>query len=593
MTHNRHRVRVVATSSLALMLLAAVAQTRGEIPALTERQRVVHALDRLAYGPRPGDVERVERMGLDKWIDQQLHPERIDDSVVDAKLKTLFPTLELPAYKLVKPFYEEVRDFIYMQQANADPKAAEDMKLRTGLDVKKAYKKPADAPAGKPGFGAVMKSVAKNVTLRALAELQTAKLTRAIESERQLNEVLVDFWTNHFNVDVKKDTVRVFKIVEDREAIRPHVLGKFRKLLGASASSPAMLVYLDNVQNSAPHDVSPFEQRVRSYAVQTMIGIDVPELHPKKQTIREGGLNENYGRELLELHTLGVDGGYTQKDVVDVARCFTGWGLSPLTGGFAFEARKHDNGEKTVLGHKIPAGGGVKDGMMVLDILAKHPSTAKFISTKLCRRLVADDPPAALVDRVAKVFLDTDGDLREVVRSIVTSDEFFSPAAYRSKIKSPLEFAVSAVRATGGKLEPHTVGFLTPQIRYVAEGAGTVGYGGERLSASHPKTLNWHVYDMGQPLFACQPPTGYTENSRKWVSSGALISRINFARELAKGDVMDVTRPEKMPVAEELLQVELSASTRAVLEKHTAKTGDDGGGELTALVLSSPEFQRR
>jgi uncharacterized protein (DUF1800 family) len=433
---------------------------------------------------------------------------------------------------------------------------------------------------------------------------------RAAESERQLQEVLVDFWSNHFNVDVKKDPIRALKIVEDREAIRPHVLGKFRRLLGASAASPAMLVYLDNNENSAPHEVPVGEQKVRAAMIKGLIGIDDGSgMMKASKPMTEGGLNENYARELLELHTLGVDGGYTQKDVEEVARCFTGWSYNPFTGTYSFEDKRHDNGEKHVLSHTIAAGGGVKDGMQVLDLLASHPSTARFIATKLCRRFIADDPPASAVERTAKVFKETGGDLREVVRSVITSPEFNSKAAYRAKIKSPLEFAVSAVRATGATIEPRPHGVVTVQLRYVLEGAGTTGFNAEALSASRIKTTNWHIFDMGQPLFACQPPTGYPEDSRKWVSTGALIARLNFATALACGDVMDVAPPaaaeqktESMNepaekaierIAKEYLSGDVSPPTRATLLKQAAKQTNVDDAQLRALVLGSPEFQRR
>src|SRR5476649_2133225 len=331
--------------------IAAVPSARlGAAVALQDDPATItHVLNRLTFGPRPGDVERVRQMGLSAWLDLQLHPSRIDDHAADARLTPI----------------EGARD-------SSDPK-----------DVRRFAKKQVDV-------------------------LASDKVLRAVYSERQLQEVLVDFWFNHFNVDARKIEDRPVVLEYERDVIRPRVLGRFRDLLGATAHSPAMLFYLDNWLSAG--------------------------------TGR--GVNENYGRELMELHTLGVDGGYTQRDVAEVARCFTGWTMkNPHDGtGFFFDMKKHDRGVKHVLGHTIAAGRGIEDGEEVLDILARHPATARFIATKLVRRFVADDPPPALVERAAKAFRKTGGDLREVVRVIVTSREFAGAAAYRAKVKSPFEY---------------------------------------------------------------------------------------------------------------------------------------------------------
>jgi uncharacterized protein (DUF1800 family) len=308
-----------------------------------------------------------------------------------------------------------------------------------------------------------------------ITELTEAKLLRAVYSPRQLEEVLVDFWFNHFNVFARKAQTEVYIGAYEREAIRPHVLGRFRDLLGATARSPAMLVYLDNWQSG-----------------------------------RNGAINENYARELLELHTLGVDGGYTQDDIVAVARAFTGWTVRrPQAGGFHFARAIHDRGEKTVLGHTIRAGGGVQDGERVLDIVSRHPSTARHIAFKLAQRFVSDTPPSALVERAARRFHDTDGDLREVVRVIITSPEFFAPEAHRAKVKTPFEFVVSALRATGAEV-------------------------------SSGMAVARALIQMGMPLFLCQPPTGYDDTAEAWVSSGSLVNRINFALDLSKNRLRGV-----------------------------------------------------
>jgi uncharacterized protein (DUF1800 family) len=302
-----------------------------------------------------------------------------------------------------------------------------------------------------------------------IVEAARQKILRAVYSERQLQEVLTDFWFNHFNVDARKGPVKLMLAEYERDTIRPHVLGKFRDLLEADAKSPAMLFYLDNWMSNVRR-----------------------------------GLNENYARELMELHTLGVDGGYTQQDVVDVARAFTGWTIDQPrdNGGFVFRRAQHDRDRKIVLGHVIEAGGDESDGERVLDILATHPSTARFIATKLVRRFLSDTPPPALVARAAKRFRDTDGDLREVTRTILTSPEFLSTAASNTKIKSPFEFVVSALRATGADVQD-----ALPLVRALQR--------------------------LGMPLFQCQPPTGYKDTADAWINTGALVDRMNFALRLA------------------------------------------------------------
>jgi len=419
----------------------------------------------------------------------------------------------------------------------------------------------------------------------ALSEVMQAKLVRAIHSERQLEEVMVDFWFNHFNVFVGKGVVRLYVNEYERDAIRPRVLGKFSDLLKATAESPAMLFYLDNWQSSAP-DGAPVagDDRARRRAAAARRprgGFGRPGQMPRPATLadqpaaaqnRRRGLNENYARELMELHTLGVDGGYTQKDVQEVARAFTGWTIAnPRQGGaFRFEPRLHDDGEKVVLGHKIKAGGGKKDGDDVLARLAAHPSTARFISLKLARRFVADEPPAALVDRAARRFRETGGDIREVVQTIVTSPEFFATAAYRAKVKTPLEFIVSAVRATGTQLP--TVLPLVQAVR-----------------------------NLGMPLYGCQPPTGYADKAEAWVNSGALLNRMNFAITLTSGrqgrggalrdSAAAAIAPSPSPASDALvtsaLAGDVSESTAATVAKATTTP------QALALVLGSPEFQRK
>ena len=322
-----------------------------------------------------------------------------------------------------------------------------------------------------------------------------------------------------------------------------------------------------------------------------------PVLAPKR-----GGVNENYARELMELHTLGVNGGYTQKDVQEVARCFTGWSMDKQ-GQFIYRPGMHDNGAKTVLGQTIPAGGGQRDGEMVLDILAAHPATAKFVARKLAVRLVSDDPPAALVDRAAETFLKTGGDLREMTRSIVLSPEFFSPAARRVKIKSPFEFAVSAVRAMDGAVWVPDPAVARERMALLREGRSSLGRGNRDRGGT---TLARACALMGQPLFAFAAPTGYPEDSQTWVSTGGLVARLNFALELSAGSVTNavIDRARLFDhtdlndadaiidrLNDRLLSGAMTASTRNTLEKQSTPSPD--ANKLLALTLGSPEFQRR
>lgn len=439
----------------AVAILAAAGTYDAFDKPLTNDQKIEHALDRLTFGPRPGDIDAVRRMGLDKWIVQQLHPE-------------LLPQIEVAA-----------------------PPQPTDLKSARPRDV--------------------------------IQPLWSAKIERAAKSERQLEEILVDFWFNHFNVFFDKGADRLFVAAYERDAIRPNVLGRFRDLLAATAEHPAMLFYLDNWQSVAPN--APVNRLAKAKGKQAR------------------GLNENYARELMELHTLGVDGGYTQQDVIEVARAFTGWTIDQPRqgGGFAYNDRIHDKGEKTVLGVKIPAGGGRGDGERVLDILARHPNTARHISAKLAQRFVADDPPPALVTRMSETFRKTDGDIRAVLRTMIDSREFFSQGAYKAKVKTPLELAVSAVRFTGAE---------------VRNGA----------------PLAQRIATIGQPLYRKQEPTGYAMTAEEWVNSAALVERMNFATALANNKVPG-TLVGPGPTA--------------------LSTLDTGSPDALARHLGSPEFQRR
>lgn len=392
--------RFLAVAALALL----VAATPDP-----ERQRAEHALDRLAFGARPGDVERVMRIGVDRWIDQQLHPERIDDRAVETRVSQYTKDVAIPDRK--------------------------------------------------------DKDARRTAAREAMVNLSAQRILRAAESERQLNEVMVDFWMNHFNVFAGKGLDRFLLAEYERDTIRPRIWGRFEDLLLATAKSPAMLFYLDNARS------------------------------------RAGAINENYARELMELHTLGVDAGYTQKDVTELARVFTGWSITrPNEGRVAFRYRRavHDAKPKTVLG--VHLDGGMDEGETMIRFLARQPATAKFIATKLCKRLVDDHPSQALVERVAARFLATRGDLRATVKAVIDSPEFWQ--ARKTKIKRPFEYAVSAIRASGATID-------------------------------NPMPLARELRKMGEGLYLAQPPTGYADDAEAWSGSGATLSRLDFALALA------------------------------------------------------------
>ncbi len=522
-------------------------------------------LNRIGYGPRPGDLERVSELGLAKYIDQQLHPDRLADAGMAARLSG-FETLTMSTQELADRYF--IPAMMERRERQRQRAAASEPNAGTFPDAtdQRAERKRGVAGAG---GGAPAQSKVMMEEREALAELGQQRILRAVYSERQLNEVLVDFWFNHFNIFAGKGADRIYLMEYERDVIRPHVLGRFRDLLGAVAESPAMLFYLDNWMSADPKMAEKaaaargrFGMSSRGRRAPGGVGGQKPQ-PPRRPT----GLNENYARELLELHTLGVDGGYTQQDVVEVARAFTGWTIqNPRRGGsYRFEPRMHDDGEKNVLGQRIAPGGGRKDGERILDIVAAHPSTARFLATKLARRFVADDPPAALVDRAAARFRETGGDLRETVRVILTSAEFFAPAARRAKVKTPLEFVATAVRATGAEVDTSL-----PLLR--------------------------SLRDLGMPLYMCQPPTGYGDTAEDWVNTGALLNRMNFAVALADGTMRGVrvsvdglSTPGSGPgsIAESLLGGHVSEATAATL----AKTKEPA--KLIALALGSPEFQRK
>ena len=577
---------VVLTQSLVF------AQKRPKVQSLTQEQRIIHVLNRLGFGARPGDLERVKAMGVEKYIEQQLNPEKITDTVAENKVRAL-SIMNMTTAELYEK-YPQPGQLLRQLQARgklpADLAEARENRVKGGANstpqemspdqAKNNQNTPPANPLDNEKYREVIQEYYRENGLqrpqRIIDELQASRILRAVYSERQLQEVMVDFWTNHFNVFAGKGADRWLLPAYDRDTIRPNAMGKFSTLLQATAQSPAMLFYLDNFQS-----VSPDANQRRGGLLQ--------QLRQQQQPQRQRrGINENYARELMELHTLGVDGGYTQKDVQEVARCFTGWTIFQPRGGaaaanammgeagrrnagtFFFNARVHDDGEKIVLGHKIPAGGGIQDGLTVLDILAHHPSTAKFIATKLVRHFVSDTPPPGLVDRVAATFTKSDGDIRETLKAIFFSKEFNSTEAYRAKIKRPFELVVSAIRTLG---------------------ADTNG---------GPGTHQW-IARMGEPLYGFQTPNGYSDAAQNWVNTGGLLERMNFGLALANNRVpgtsvnLAKTNGEQAKVMDEYLKTilagEISAATRETLLKQLQPS--DPPTKVVGLILGTPEFQRQ
>ena len=547
---------------------------------LDPERKVNQLVSRITFGPRPGDLERARDMGLSAFLDEQLHPERLDDSAMKARLASL-PTLSMSTGELIRK-YPAPNQF-QVQQAR--------MRMESGEA----------GPASMEAVAAMASDTAQEVLL----ELGREGLLRAVYSPRQLEEVMVRFWMNHFNIFAGKGPDKWMLTSFERDTIRPHALGKFEDLLVGTAQSPAMLFYLDNWMSSAPtlNEAAPQLLGRREVFGWHRFGgpmmpvglaagrnrLAFPAGFPNGQ---KRGLNENYGRELMELHTLGVDGGYTQKDVIELARCLTGWTVRRPRdeAEFFFDPRRHDEGPKTLLGHKI-AGGGMADGQEALHILATHPSTARFISLKLCRRFVADNPPDSVVERASHEFAASKGDVRAVLKTILTSPEFYSEAAYRAKVKSPFEMVASVLRALGAETD-----------------------------ATRP--LMGIMSQMGEPPFRFQAPAGYADCANTWISSGSLLARLNFATTIVSnripGTRIDVAptpdngSPDSMidDLSRRLTGGALSpTSRRAILASLQGAPGQRAAafqvlpaseGEpfatvstVAALVIGSPEFQVR
>jgi len=531
---------VLALAACATSHVAGVAPATRRDGALSADEQRRHVLNRLAFGPRREDAATVRAMGVERWIARQLEPDSIDDGAVDSVLAH-FPTTSLALADAARIY---ALPALLRAAPHADPTPPLPMTPcaeRFATTIERQHDRD----------DSLVLSQADRAASRLLSDLQATKLARAVVSRRQLQEVMVDFWENHFSVYSGKGPERYLLLPFDRDVIRPHALGHFQNLLAAVARSPAMLYYLDNWQSAAEPERPTLAQRGRG---------------------ARHGINENFGRELLELHTLGVDGGYTQQDVIEVARAFTGWTIDDpeRIGRFVFRPELHDAGPKIVLGDSLPAGRGVEDGEEVLSLLARHPATARFIATKLVRHFVSDTPPAGLVKRAARTFRDSSGDIREVLRTIFASREFFSRAAYRAKVKSPFELVASAVRGLGAAAD------------------------------TSPRTAQL-VAQLGEPLYGHDAPNGYPETGGAWLGSGAVLGRINLGIALAAGQAPGVTVNrwlkqvglERVPYARQvdliladLLGDPVSAEVRALLQRDDAAT-------TVGLVLGSPDFQRR
>ena len=685
---------MLATMFSPIFIVGANAQTMTKTSAkfLTEDQKILHVLNRLGFGAREGDVERVKAVGINKYIEQQLNPVSINDSTAEAKVKNL-DVLKLSNEELFAKYPNQAAVLLAVAQKNGLDKGdtaqlkrknqvrgnemMPENKKNTGEDVAKLSE--ADRQKYQREITELYQKYKLGKPQQITQQLNASRIMRAVYSEKQLNEVMVDFWTNHFNVYTGKGATRWFLPEYDRDVIRPNALGNFKDLLTATAQSPVMLFYLDNFQSVSPDTQMAGNNRggknqnrrlnqnnqnnemnsERREQLKRQYGLSDAELDARikqnqqnqKQPKRmQRGINENYAREVMELHTLGVEGGYTQADIKEVARAFTGWTIvdprgyrrtfasvangtedkrvtrlmrlaglpeDAESGTFFFNERAHDKGEKTVLGQKINEGG-MKDGLKVIDVLVNHPSTAKFIARKLAVKFVSDNPSEALVGRAAKAFQDSKGDIKTTLRAIFTDKEFFAAENYRAKIKTPFEVVISAIRTVGADTN------------------------GGQIQAMLAK--------MGEPLYAYQAPTGYPDTAEDWVNTGALLERLNFAVALASnripGTRVNLKQFEGKDKSEILnrsiavvLDGEISPNTKATLLKqlehpliepkletvadnsdgdeeameNTAMMQNQGGGgrnrqrqirllppsgnaevfKVVGLILGTPEFQRQ
>lgn len=654
-------IAVTLLAAITLPVLAAAKPSPAPLKPLTEEQKIVHVLNRLGFGARPGDVERVKAIGLQRYIDQQLDPGTIVDSKLESKVRSL-DVFDLSTAELFAK-YPNPTSLLRMIEGNGAQPAAgqnpeqevtEKQRQERQQKLRELYRKYDLKPANQ-----IVPQIAAN------------RVLRAVYSEKQLQEVMVDFWQNHFNVFAGKAAVRWYIPSYERDVLRKNALGNFKDLLVGTAQHPAMLFYLDNFESVTPNAPMPgnnqnaqrLQQLIRSGGqlppqarerMKQQLGLSDAQLDQRLREMRDNpqpaqqrqrrGINENYARELMELHTLGVDGGYTQKDIVEVAKCFTGWTIADPrgyrraaageingtenrrlerlqrqagvpddldSGEFYFNERWHEKGTKTVLGQKIDEGG-IKDGLKVIDILVRQPATAKFIARKLAVKFVSDKPSEALVNRVADTFAKTGGDIKATLRTLFSDKEFFAPENYRAKIKTPFELAVSSIRALGAETN------AGPQFLAMLNKLGEVPYG-------------------------YQAPTGYPDTAEEWVNTGALLERLNFAVAFASNRIPGTTvdlrafdQKDKAKILDraiaEILDNDVSPSTRGSLTKQIeqplpevtpGKEIDNDAGEVpnmrqpgqqggqnrqarllnpsgnpevfkvVSLVLGTPEFQRQ
>jgi uncharacterized protein (DUF1800 family) len=573
----------ITVLSISGLVKAPVAYTQ-ETQA-TDRDRAIHLLQRATYGPRPADIDAVLSDGSSDWLDRQLHPERIDNAALETLLDGV-PVASMSLNELAGqyPPNQVLQSVRQLSQSNS-LEESDQRRLRRELG--------------------------EHSPRRILDGLATTRITNAVYSERQIEEMMTAFWYDHFNVFWGKDATRLLVPGYERNAIRPHVFGKFEDMVLATAQHPAMLFYLDNFQSAAPDSSLQARERrdanarrmrrmpaqARAQATQRM--------EEQQQRRPRPGLNENYARELLELHTLGVDGGYTQADVIDVARILTGWTFGEQRSRmqmrqtqasyedgrlvlpdidyeevyrFRFRPEFHDTGEKTVMGRVFEAGGGHEEGVELIRMLAHHPSTARHIATQLATRFVADKPPLALVEHLAEVFLATSGDLREMTRALFTSDEFYDPAVVGNRVKSPFLLVTSTLRMTYGR-------------------------------TANSRVLMETLRSLGEAPYLAEPPTGYEETSAQWASGGAMLTRMNFATSYVTGELRGV-RPDRNRIfgeirrrGEDSVAVLLDAllpgtdttELMAVIEEELQTTPPESDREsrlrVLGLILGSPEFQ--
>lgn len=492
---------------------------------LTERQAAAHLLNRFSYGARPGDIDAAVKMGLENWFLQQLSAKLSDDSLND-KLKS-YDAIGLSNTEVIKSF----------------PKNAQVLRLaiRDGV-IHKDSVNLSDIKKYREQLQTYMRQKGYRPQAELFRQLINQKILRAAYSNNQMQEILTDFWFNHFNVSITKNISAEFIPAYERDVIRPNVFGNFEELLLATAKSPAMLMFLDNFSSSGTAEsVSPpVNDQIRKQ-IAARAGIwqsDTSSLRGKainkvQQNKKNQGLNENYAREVMELHSLGVEGGYSQADVTQAARVLTGWTVYPMEnaygsplkntierlgeenlkkrgfvhdGDFFFTANRHDRGEKTVLGKVFPAGGGYEEGAELLKMLANHPPTARFISRKLAIRFVNDDPSEKLIEKMSGTFRSSKGNITEVLLAMVTAPEFWAADAFREKTKSPFELAISAVRGLNAEID-------------------------------QPFQLNNWITRMGQKMYFFQAPTGFPDKGQYWINTGSLLNRMNFGLALASGRI--------------------------------------------------------